>query len=168
MEKLNIASKQEPSRAERKRIPMSVPVMSLEVPEIPGYSQYWFEGTPERIQRALDGGYEFVDEREVRLNNVSLGGNSAASGNTDMGSRVSVLAGQEVGTDGQAIRLVLMKIRQEWKDEDDKLIEDRNTAVRNALLGGMIGAERDASGDTAARYVDKARLSIPKFFERKT
>lgn len=167
MEKINPATQPETLKAEKKRIPMSVPVQSLEVPDIPGFHQHWFDGSAARLQRALDGGYEFVDEREVLLNAVSLGGDSSVSANTDMGSRVSVVAGQEVGQDGQPARLVLMKIKQEWWEADQQLVEDRNTQVRDALLGGLVGAEHDAPGDTQHRYVDTARSTIPDFFKPK-
>lgn len=167
LKELNPASRAATTNAERKRVPMSVPVQRLETPDIPGYHLHWFLSTPERLQRAMDGGYEFVDEREMKINNVSLGGDSAASGSTDMGSRVSVVSGQEVGKDGQPTRLILMKIRQEWWDEDQQLIEARNTKVRDSLLGGMIGAERDNRGDSQHRYVDKARTQIPEFFKPK-
>lgn len=167
MEKINPATREAKTSAERKRIPMSVPVQRLEAPEIPGYHLHWFNGTPERLQRALDGGYEFVDSRELKINNVSLGGDSTASGNTDMGSRVSVVSGQEVGRDGQPTRMILMKIKQEWFDEDQKLVEQRNDKVAAALRGGLLGAESDASGDTRHRYVDKARTVIPDLFKPK-
>lgn len=155
------------SAAERKRIPMSTPVQKLEVPEIPGYHLHWFRGDAERIERAIAGGYEFVDSNEVHVNNVSLGGDSAQSGNTDLGSRVSIVSGQEVGKDGQAQRLVLMKIRQEWWEEDQAAIEARNTQVRDSLVSGAIGSEKDAQGDSQHRYVDKTRTAIPDFFKRK-
>jgi hypothetical protein len=167
IEKLNPGSSAQPVAAERKRIPMSVPVQRLEVPDLPGYHLHWFLSTPERLQRAIDGGYEFAEEREVKINNVSLGGDSAISGSTDMGSRVSVVSGQEVGKDGQPTRLVLMKIKQEWWDEDQSAVEARNTKVRDALLGGMIGAENDRPGDAQHRYVDKSRTQIPDFFKQK-
>jgi hypothetical protein len=167
LKELNPASRSAETSAERKRIPMSVPVQRLEVPDLPGYHLHWFLSTPERLQRAMDGGYEFVDEREMKINNVSLGGDSAVSGSTDMGSRVSIVSGQEVGKDGQPTRLILMKIRQEWWDEDQQLIEARNTKVRDSLLGGMIGAEHDKRGDSQHRYVDKARTQIPDFFKPK-
>lgn len=154
--------------AERKRIPMSAPVQKLEVDEIPGYHLHWFLSGPGRLERAVDGGYEYVDARDIQLNNTSLGGDSAISGNTDMGSRVSVVSGQEIGKDGQAVRLVLMKIKLEWWNEDQKLLEARNEQVRNALVGGMLGAERDTSGDSKQRYVDPARTKIPDFFKRKS
>jgi hypothetical protein len=166
IEKLNPATSSTAAR-ERKRIPMSVPVQRLETAEIPGYHLHWFLSTGERLQRALDGGYEFVDEREIKVNNVSLGGDSALSGNTDLGSRVSVVSGQEVGKDGQPTRLILMKIKQEWWKEDQAQVEARNTKVRDALLGGMIGAEQDRQGDSQHRYVDKTRTAIPDFFKPK-
>lgn len=152
---------------ERKRIPMGVPVQKLEVADIPGYHLHWFLGTPERIARAQDGGYEFVHPEDVQPNSVSLGGDSAASGSTDMGSQVSIVAGSETGRDGQPVRMVLMKIKQEWYEEDQKVVEERNDLVRDSLLGGMIGAAQDAAGDSRHRYVDKARTSIPELFKRK-
>ena len=166
LKELNAASR-EASNAERKRIPMSVPVQKLEAPDIPGYHLHWFIGTADRIQRALDGGYEFVDERETQVNNVGLGGDSTASGNTDMGSRVSVVAGTELGRDGQPIRLILMKIKQEWYEEDQKLVVDRNEKVATALRGGLLGTENDAPGDSVHRYVDRSRTKIPDLFTPK-
>lgn len=164
MEKINAANRPGKTEAERKRIPMSVPVQRLEAPEIPGYHLHWFNGTPERIQRALDGGYEFVDERDIKINNVSLGAESTKSGNTDMGSQVSVVSGSEVGRDGQPMRMILMKIKQEWYEEDQKLVEGRNAQVADALTGGMLGSEKDAPGDSRQRYVDKSRTALPDLF----
>jgi hypothetical protein len=146
---------------------MSVPVQKLEVPDIPGFHLHWFRGDAARIQRALDGGYEFVEDREVKVNNVGLGNESAKSGNTDLGSRVSVIAGDEIGRDGQPIRLILMKIKQEWYEEDQATVEARNESVAASLRGGLIGAEKDARGDTQHRYVDKARTTIPDMFTPK-
>ena len=155
---------------ERSRIPFSTPVARLAVPEIPGYHLHWFMGTAQRIQRAVDGGYEFVEKAEVKLNNRVLGSDTAQDGNTDMGSRVSIIAGSETGPDGQAVRLILMKIKQEWWEEDQKaLVSDgsRVENVRKSLLGGLAGAEREDRTDTAQRYVDKSRTKIPDFLKRK-
>jgi hypothetical protein len=167
IDKLNPGSRDMKTSAERKRIPMSVPVQRLEAPDIPGFHLHWFLGTPERLQRALDGGYEFVDEREIKINNVSLGGVSTTSGNTDMGSRVSVVSGTEIGRDGQPTRLILMKIKQEWYEEDQKLVDKRNEQVAAALRGGLLGAEQDAPGESRFRYVDKSRTKIPDLFTPK-
>lgn len=167
MEQLNPSGKTAKTNAERKRIPMSVPVQKLEAPEIPGFHLHWFMNSPDRIQRAIDAGYEFVDQREIKINNVSLGGDSAASGNTDMGSRVSVVSGQEIGRDGQPTRLILMKIRQEWYEEDQKLVGERSAQIAQALTQGTLGSEKDADGDSRQRYVDKARTKIPDLFKPK-
>lgn len=153
--------------AERRRIPMSTPVQKLDVPSIPGYHLHWFNGTADRIQRAIDGGYEHVTAEEMKLNPVGLGSNSTHSGNTDMGSGVSVVAGGQVGPDGQAVRLVLMKIKEEWWREDQSKIDDRGEHVVQSLGLGAIGAEKDKAGDSAQRYVDKSRTKIPDMFVRK-
>ncbi len=162
MEKLNPATRT--GGAERKRIPMSVPVQRLSVPDIPGYHLHWFVGTPERLGRAQDGGYEFVEEQDTAIADAGLGGTSTRTGNTDLGSRVSVIAGSEIGRDGQPVRLVLMKIKQEWYEEDQQLVEERNDKVVATLLGGM--QDGGAGGDTSNRYVDAKRTKIPDFFKR--
>jgi hypothetical protein len=151
--------------AERRRIPMSVPVRKLEAPEIPGYHLHWFRGTPDRLQQALNGGYEFVDNKEIVVNSVGLGSDTTVSGNTDMGSQVSVLAGGELDSQHQPIRLVLMKIKQEWYEEDQKLVEDQSVRVAQALSGGLLGAESDRESNK--RYVDKDKTSIPDLFKPK-
>ena len=167
MVQINEATKNEKTTAERKRIPMSVPVLRLEMPEIPGYHQHWFRGTPERIARAQNAGYEFVDARDVKLNNISLGGDSAISGNTDMGSRVSVVSGQEIGRDGQPTRLVLMKIKLELYKEDQALVDESAAHIAASLCGGGVGAEKEFGSDAHHRYVDKTRTQIPDMFKPK-
>jgi hypothetical protein len=160
MELQNTATRDQKGASERKRIPMSTPVQK------PGFHLHWFTSDPARIQRALEGGYEFVDEQEVRVNAVGLGGDSAQSGNTDLGSRVSVVAGG-IGADSQPNRLILMKIKQEWYEEDQQVTEARSDKVAMALRGGAIGAEREKGTDGVHRYVDKARTVIPDLFTPK-
>ena len=151
---------------ERKRIPMNVPMQRLEVPEIPGYRMYWFRSEPGRLARAEQAGYEYVGRGEIELNSVGLA-DSAADGNTDMGSMVSVAAGDMVGEDKQPLRLILMKIREEWAQENDRILEDRNDAVAAALRGGQFGSEKDVTqSDRDARYVGN-QSKIPDLFRRK-
>lgn len=163
---LNPANAPGKTSEERKRIPMAVPVQKLEVADIPGYHLHWFNGTPERIQRAQDGGYEFVDEREIRPNSVGIGNDSAVSGSTDLGSQVSIVGGKELGRDGQPIRMILMKIKQEWYEEDQKLVEARNDLVAQSLTGGMVGAQQAADKqETNLRYVG-SRTKLPDLFTK--
>jgi hypothetical protein len=165
MEKLTPATAA--AASERKRVPMSTPVLRLETPEIPGYHCHWFRGTPERLARAQQGGYEFVHDDELKLNNRNLGSGASVSGNTDLGSHVSVGASDQIGPDGQPTKMILMKIKKEWFDEDQEKLVDRSEQVAASLRGGLIGSEKDGSGDTKQRYVDKKRTEIPAFFTRK-
>lgn len=165
MKQLNPANRTAKASAERKRIPMNAPVRKLEVPEIPGYHLHWFAGNRARLSQAERGGYEYVRPEEVELNAVSLGGDSAVSANTDMGSRVSIISGSDER--GQPEDLVLMKIKQEWYEEDQKLLETRNDAVASALTGGLAGGEAADAGETGRRYVDKSRTALPAMFTKK-
>lgn len=171
--KLNPANSVERPVAERKRVPMTLPVLKLEVPEIPGYHLHWMEGTMQRIGQAERAGYEFVDESEVQINNSLLGGDATKSGNTDMGSRVSVIAGKEIGGDGQPVRLYLMKQKQEWYEEDQKILERRNTSIAETLTAsfrrGQVGgrAEGETDEDLGRRYVNPVRTKVPDFFTPK-
>lgn len=162
MEALNPSNRT--SSPDRKRIPMSVPVQKLAVPDIPGYHLHWFNSDPGRIARAQLGGYEFVKDEEMEVNDRGIGGTSTRTGNTDMGSNVSIVAGKEM-VNGQPARLILMKIRQELFEEDQLLQEKQHDRVRSALLGGIVDAGQ--GGDASNRYVDKARTNIPDFFKKK-
>lgn len=116
------------------RVPMSLPNLKLQVPEIPGWFLYWHLAG--NVPKALKAGYEFVMEDEVSLNNFDLAGNAATSGNSDMGTRVSVLAGGLEEGSNQAARLYLMKLPQEWRDADMASLENRNEQIAKALRGG--------------------------------
>lgn len=157
--------------AERKRIPFTGPDLKLAVPEISGYHLHWFLGSPARIQRAIQAGYEFVDQSEVQVNNHLLGGNPLDSGSTDLGTRVSIVAGgEDIGTDGQATRLYLMKIKEEWWKEDQAAQTgpgSRLEGVRNALLSGMLGREGQRGDDNAQVYVDTKRTAVPDYLKPK-
>ena len=158
----------------RARIPLSVPQRKLEVPEIPGYYLRWFRGTATRLAQAERAGYVFVTPDEVQLNNVSIGGDASRDGNSDMGSRVSVIEGGEVDGQGQAVRMYLMKQLLEHKREDDAVVQKRNDAVVDALTASYqagavaAGTQGEQSDDVAARYVDRSRTRIPELFRRKT
>lgn len=160
----NPAERPRQSRAERQRIPMSVPMQRLYVPDIPGWHLHWFLNSPARIARAQQAGYVFVETDEVDIANFDLGGESAASGNTSLGSHVSVVSGDEVGRDGQPVQLVLMKLPQELWLQDQVAVEDRNEQVAKSLRGGDVGLAGNP-GDPSQRYVGKQ--TTPNLFTRK-
>jgi hypothetical protein len=138
-------------------IPMSAPVQRLQVPEMPGFKLHWFRGEPGRIARAQRAGYKFVEPDEVRVNNFDLGGSKDNSGNTDLGTRVSIEAGEDDG------RLYLMKIPQELYDYAQKLLGREVDSVVDALTSGKVGSENDEeASDTANRYVQRKRTKLFK------
>lgn len=162
------------SDAERQRIPMSVPERKLEVPPIPGYYVKWFRGTPQRIAQAQRAGFSFVTPEDVKLNNVSLGGDATKAGNAGMGSLLEVLEGG-LGEDGQPLRLVCMKQKMEHYLEDRAISDARNDSVAQALTAAFqdgtaatgAGQQGERTADVQNRYVDKARTKIPEFFRKK-
>lgn len=145
--------------AERRRIPMNAQVQKFAVDPIPGYHLHWFLSNPARLARAVQAGYERVLDDEVTLNGINLAG----EGNMDLGSGVSIPSGA-LGRDGQAEMHILMKIKEEWYQESEKLLEARNEGVAAALRGD--GAVEPGM-DPSHRYIDKSRTKLPDMFTPK-
>lgn len=162
----NPANSFEKSSVDRKRVPMSTATQKLTVPEIPGFHLHWMMGSPSRIAQAMKAGYTFVDPDEVDVVNTGLADDASKNGNTDMGSRVSLVAGSDTGEDGKEQRLYLMKLPLEYWEEDQRALESKNEQVAATLRGG---------GDTAAnpngsenRYIpDANRKSVANLFTPK-
>jgi hypothetical protein len=148
-----------PAPTARKRIPMSTPQRKLEVTEIPGYHLHWFRD--DNIPRAVQAGYEFVDAKEVHVNQVNVGSSKDITGNADMGSRVRVVGG--VAESGGAEHLTLMKLREEYWREDRRAIDERNASVMSAIFQDeqILGSEKLSADDRSQRYVGTALFQRP-------
>ena len=135
-----------PAKSAGRRVSMALPTLKLAVPELPGYVLYWFRGTGQRIQQALNAGYAFVDRDELILNGFGLATSYDIDGNTDLGTRVSVAAGGD-DAPGQAGRLYLMKIKKELWLEDEELVAEKHEQIAGQLRGdkGFTEAGMDAS-----------------------
>ncbi len=144
--------------AERKRTPFSAPVQRLQVADIPGYHLFW--PLESQVPRALAAGYEFVTSREVQLNNRDVAGDATVSGNADLGDRVRVYAG--IGATGQPEYHVLMKIKEEWYQEDQKAVEAKSQQVMDAIYRTKEGlaTSEDKSGDKGTKYVKTAQQHV--------
>ena len=133
------------------------------------YRIHVFRGTPDRLAYALEGGYEFCSADELHINGVGIGDDALKSGNTDMGSRVSVVAGGELTSDNQALRLYVMKKRRDWYEED--LAEDHTAEnTIRALSAGMAGGPAPAGADPSLRYTGsavKGPVKLPEMFKAK-
>jgi hypothetical protein len=151
-------------KADRIRIPMSVPVRMLETPEIPGYHTHWIK--EENIPRAHQAWYEFVQWDDVPVNQRNVGTDKSISGNTDMGSHVSVVDRGGTG------RLYLMKLKEELWLEDRRKIDERNASLLGGIFRGEVIMDSGPAGETKGardhRYVDPDRTSQkPALFNRR-
>ena len=127
----------------RKRTPFSANRKRLQVDnKFPGFYLRWFNDTGDRIQRALEAGYEFV-----KKDSVSQVGDKDVSNTKGLDSRVSKAVGQNVM--GQPIWAFLMKIPNALHAEDMAEKAKVNARVDEALRAGKAGGS-----DVQNRYGD--------------
>ena len=111
----------------------------------PNYHAHWMNDVPGRIETAVDNGYEFVTYAEVRSNGV----------NYDLGDKVKRLVGKSES--GEPIYAYLMKIRMEWYEEDQGVIQDRLNGIDQAIRNGR--PTKDSEGFYTPREGIKIRDS---------
>lgn len=128
----NLAERQESAVQRRKRIPMTMVSRKLQTPELPGFYLHWINGEPDRIAKALNADYTFVQKDELPGYTLELGEQTAISGSAGMANAISVVAGG-TGQDNQALRLYLMKLPQELRDEDLQARDDEGQKLIDAL-----------------------------------
>lgn len=117
----------------RKRTPFSANRRRLQVDDkFPGYKLRWFNDTEDRIQRALDAGYEFVTK-----DHVSQVGDKDVSNTKGLDSRVSRVVGQNKVA--QPIWAFLMKLPDALHAEDQAEKAKINARVDEALRAGKAG-----------------------------
>ena len=137
------------SQAQRpRRSSFGVPRLTLAVQnEIPGYHLCWMNDDG-NVQHALDSGYEFVGRGETELESGVL------PSNIDQTDKIK----QKVGTtaSGEPLYAYLMKIKQEWHEEDMAQVESQNKLVEEAIAGGNINGNAGQDG----KYV--SRISIKR------
>ena len=137
------------SQAQRpRRNSIGVPRLTLAVRnEIPGYHLCWMNDDG-NVQNALDSGYEFVTRGETELEN------GVTPSNIDQGDKIR----QKVGTtaSNEPLYAYLMKIKQEWHEEDMFEIETQNKRIEEAVAGGNINGSVGEDG----RYT--SRISIKR------
>lgn len=140
----SIQARQETKQKERaKRVPLGVPRAKLDVPQIPGFHMHWLNDEPGRLQAAEAGGYEFVYEKELK----------GEAGNTDLGEKVSRIVGRN--EDGSPLRAYLMKIKQEWYDEDQRVKQKPVDEIDMAIRKGNFNEKPDDR-----RYVPREGIDI--------
>jgi hypothetical protein len=115
--------------------------------QIQGYHLYFFNDEPGRIQAALEAGWEFVSPEEVGYASTNV-----TNRNLDLGDRVSVIGSKNEL--GQPVQQVLLKIKQEWWEEDQAEIQKRNDRTDAAIRKGKGGSDVDTTGfyDAGIKY----------------
>jgi hypothetical protein len=105
--------------------------------QIDGYHLHVFTDKGGRIQSAMDNGYEFVRPDEV--GGVS---ENVVSRNGDLGERIRYLVNPRAeGTEQYGY---LMKIRQEWHEEDQAELQSKNNLIDAAIRKGKITGENSS------------------------
>ena len=119
------------SQAQRpRRNSIGVPRLTLAVKfDIPGHHMCWMNDDG-NVESALDSGYEFVTRGGTELED------GVSPSNVDMSDRIK----QKVGTtqQGDVLYAYLMKIKNEWHEEDMASIESQNKQVEDAIASGNI------------------------------
>jgi hypothetical protein len=182
-EKINVEATRSPAAppvmyvegAEEGYISMSVPRQRLAAPEIPGYHTHWFVGMPDRIQQAMQAGYAWVDQQEVALSNFDLAGDGRPIEGTDLGTRVSTIAGGLYEGTMQPQRLYLMKIPQWLWEKHQESLDVVNENIAAALRGerqAFVSSPKDAKAgrgqDFSHRYQSDEVGKKKTLFHRKS
>jgi len=149
----SLEQRQETVRQKRKRVPMTMATRKLETPELPGFYLHWINGAPDRVAKALNADYTFVQKDELPGYTLELGEQTGISGSADMGSRISVVAGG-VNDDGQASRLYLMKLPMELREEDLRARDEEGQKLIDALRNDP-NARVGSGEDNDKRYGQK-------------
>lgn len=106
-----------------RRVPFGVPQTKLGVTlEVPGYHLYWCNDAGGNLEQAQAGGYEFVTPREI--------------GETRDGSQVKRLVG--TNKDGSPLYAFLLKIKQEWHEEDQGKLAEIDDQFEKAIKRGKL------------------------------
>lgn len=93
-----------------------------------GYVPYWRNDQDGRVQEALANGYEFVKPDEIEETYLSIGSKELTS------DKVSRIVGYT--EKGEPIRAYLMKIRQDWAQENQAYYQRRCDAIDRAVRTG--------------------------------
>ena len=105
--------------------------------EIPGYHLCWMNDDG-NVENAVNSGYEFVARGETEL----VYGVTPL--NVDLADKIK----QKVGTNeaGHPLYAYLMKIKQEWHEEDMAEIAEENKRIEEAIAGGNINGNAGQDG----------------------
>ena len=127
----------------RKRQSHGMARYRLSVPqEVPGHYIRWCNDDGREVEWRLQSDYEFVAPAEVGLTDVTE-------------SRVKRLVG--VKENGDPLFAYLMKIRSEWRAEDEREEAEMQARIEQQIKGGVIA---NPGEDVSTRYIPKGGISL--------
>ena len=97
------------------------------------YHVRWFNDENDRIERAINGGYEFVTKDELA---GRVGDKEVHGDNSDLNDKVSKIVGKD---EADPIRAYFLKIKNEFWEEDQAAKRAKNQLVDEAIRGGTSG-----------------------------
>ncbi len=125
-----------------KRKPLGVPVQRLQADVPTGMTGRWMNDTPGRIQRALDGGYQFIGDNEEVVQDRS-------------GARSEIVG---TGRDGGAMKAYLMAIPAVLYEQDQAAKASLIKAGSDAIQSGK--PQTAAPQDQDAFYTPSEGISL--------
>ena len=135
--------KLEPAPVRRKRESHGMARYRLSVPQgIEGYYIRWCNDDGREIEWRLQSDYAFVEPNEVGLSDVTE-------------SKVKRLVG--VKENGDPLFAFLMKIRSEWRAEDEREESEMQARIEQQIKGGTIS---NPGEDVSTRYIPKGGISL--------
>ena len=149
-EKEVVRTESDRNQGRRRRGVFSGQRLKLEViGKQPGYHYSWLNDDANRITLAQQGGWEFVSSDEVEL-----GFNNVTPRNSDEGTRIKTLVG--TAGNGEPLFAYLMKIKQEYFDED----KQENTAYLDRIEEQIRGGNVEGQVGVNGRYIPKQGISV--------
>lgn len=141
------------------RLSLNAPQLNLSVPAIEGYHLHWFLET--NVPLAIRGWYEFVSPGEVSIPDKNIGGRPSAASEDLGGNRVTQI-NKGPGADGRPIQFVLMKIRQEYYFDEQRILAERNYSILQQIFRAKmpIKAPDEKASDFNMRYTREAVIDM--------
>lgn len=142
------------ARERKERVRFGAARQKMSVPELEGYFLCWINDVGNRLNEAQAGGYEFVAQGEVGKVGENLSQSKWTKGASETDSRISMVVGKQ--EDGSSLRAYLMKLKQEWRDEDMADRQAVHDEIDASLRVGNVNGEVGKDG----RYIPDQGIKI--------
>lgn len=129
------------------RVPLGAPRLKLKInEEDPNKVRRWMNDTDNRLNDALEGGYQFLER------GVSVGVPDVVPGNTDPGARMSKIVGTKA--DGTPLRAYAMQIDRSLYEADQSEKEAAIAKGEEAIRTG------NPDGSPQGRYIPDGGIRL--------